>query len=514
MAKKKSAKKPAKADSTPPSTSLTNKEASPSTGPHTSSPLSNGSKDNVGSTPTQVPQSEDVPPVSASNSSNGNIDLDLASSKVDVNAEIVGDLSSHKDGQKEVLADSPESLTNSSIKEKVSSEPENSSTESTEALKTQLEQVEAERDEIQEEYDSLVEKVATIKQRLGERFKELEAETSKAKAETEQIRISAEATLKEKLESAQRDSELALSTAIQQTREQATVDARKQAEKAFQEELSKVQNELTKAQGELTKNKEEASRIKKEVTMARELQVSQKIMLDQELSNERVAKQTLEVELEQLTAKFESNSSVSSQLNHTCELQEQEIAKLKRKICTLEEAYDSLKIKYNTEISELSKDRDDASKQLNALHAQLASQTQTSAFSAEKQQKLETEAKENQLLIGKLRHEAVILNDHLTHALRLVRKDSEGTTVDKELVSNLFVQFATCPRQDTKKFEILLLIANFLGWDEQRRKLVGLEKENPEWELQNQAAQNPPQMVGMVGKLAEFLESRRNSGIR
>lgn len=43
----------------------------------------------------------------------------------------------------------------------------------------------------------------------------------------------------------------------------------------------------------------------------------------------------------------------------------------------------------------------------------------------------EKEVKEKNLLIGKLRHEAVILNDHLTKALRYLKKGKAEDTIDK-----------------------------------------------------------------------------------
>lgn len=43
----------------------------------------------------------------------------------------------------------------------------------------------------------------------------------------------------------------------------------------------------------------------------------------------------------------------------------------------------------------------------------------------------EKEIKEKNLLIGKLRHEAVILNDHLTKALRFLRKGRPEDNVDR-----------------------------------------------------------------------------------
>ena len=45
----------------------------------------------------------------------------------------------------------------------------------------------------------------------------------------------------------------------------------------------------------------------------------------------------------------------------------------------------------------------------------------------------EKEVKEKNLLIGKLRHEAVILNDHLTKALRYLKKGKPEDNIDKSV---------------------------------------------------------------------------------
>lgn len=46
----------------------------------------------------------------------------------------------------------------------------------------------------------------------------------------------------------------------------------------------------------------------------------------------------------------------------------------------------------------------------------------------------EKEVKEKNLLIGKLRHEAVILNDHLTKALRYLKKGKPDENIDKFVI--------------------------------------------------------------------------------
>ena len=92
----------------------------------------------------------------------------------------------------------------------------------------------------------------------------------------------------------------------------------------------------------------------------------------------------------------------------------------------------------------------------------------------------ETEVKEKNLLIGKLRHEAVILNDHLTKALRQLKRGKQDDNIDKcastmfvscllltlfrQLISNHFLHFLALERTDPRKFQILQIISALLSW--------------------------------------------------
>lgn len=73
-------------------------------------------------------------------------------------------------------------------------------------------------------------------------------------------------------------------------------------------------------------------------------------------------------------------------------------------------------------------------KQLEEVEAKAAEST-TALDSAQKELEralpFEKEVKEKNLLIGKLRHEAVILNDHLTKALRYLKKGKPEDNIDK-----------------------------------------------------------------------------------
>lgn len=80
--------------------------------------------------------------------------------------------------------------------------------------------------------------------------------------------------------------------------------------------------------------------------------------------------------------------------------------------------------------------------------------------------------------MGKLRHEAVIMNEHLIEALRRLRRSSMETksSVDARLVTNILLQFLTTPRMDTKRFEMLSLLGSILNWGEEEREKAGLQR--------------------------------------
>lgn len=105
----------------------------------------------------------------------------------------------------------------------------------------------------------------------------------------------------------------------------------------------------------------------------------------------------------------------------------------------------------------------------------------------------EKEVKEKNLLIGKLRHEAVILNEHLTKALKFLKakRGGEGESVDRyvcsrevvetgmltwrrQIMTNHLLHFLALDRSDPKKFQILQLIAALLNWNDEQREQAGL----------------------------------------
>lgn len=109
-----------------------------------------------------------------------------------------------------------------------------------------------------------------------------------------------------------------------------------------------------------------------------------------------------------------------------------------------------------------------------ALTAEL--QLEESSTNNTKTQELEKEVKEKTLLVNKLRHEGVIMNEHLMEALRRLRRNSSDTNVDRRLVTNVLLSFLTTPRADSKRFEMLQLLSTILQWDDDEREKAGLQR--------------------------------------
>ncbi|KAG7539611.1 hypothetical protein FFLO_03487 [Filobasidium floriforme] len=90
--------------------------------------------------------------------------------------------------------------------------------------------------------------------------------------------------------------------------------------------------------------------------------------------------------------------------------------------------------------------------------------------------KLDKELKDKTAMIGKLRHDSVVMQEHLTEALRRLRRNTSETNVDRRLVTNILLQFIVTPRADPKRFEMLSLLATILSWEDGEREKAGLQR--------------------------------------
>ncbi|KAL3459966.1 hypothetical protein BJX64DRAFT_195799 [Aspergillus heterothallicus] len=171
---------------------------------------------------------------------------------------------------------------------------------------------------------------------------------------------------------------------------------------------------------------------------------------------------TLKDSFEKASAERESQAATVDGLQRA--LQEIQTAR-KQELRELVESSDS-------QIEQLKQALSDA--KTKALEAEVS--LQDAQGELERVRPFEKEVREKNLLIGKLRHEAVTLNDHLTKALRFLKRGKPEDNVDRHIVTNHLLHFFALDRSDPKKFQILQLIAALLGWSDEQREQAGLTR--------------------------------------
>ena len=100
----------------------------------------------------------------------------------------------------------------------------------------------------------------------------------------------------------------------------------------------------------------------------------------------------------------------------------------------------------------------------------------------------------------------MVNNEHLTEALRRLRKSSSDDNVDRSvqdecpvsdaqcaaslsrLVTNILLSFLTTHRADSKRFEMLTLLSTILSWNDTEREKAGLQRVGG---VRNGAASSP-----------------------
>ncbi|KAI1182335.1 hypothetical protein F5B17DRAFT_194912 [Nemania serpens] len=331
-------------------------------------------------------------------------------------------------------------------------------TQETTQLRSELEEVEAAKEQVEEQYQNLVDRVEKIKESVGNRL----------------------ARGKEELEEAnQRIEEL-----------EAQNEDLQKGSQAFQEEISGLQTELQDATRELSslrsrnnlsqhnslKEKEDLTRqiqhLREEAEAAKDAMGDWEVLAMEERSiRENLAEKVaaLEEQLEGLQENYERAASerdiqsqaVDSLQRALQEIQEARKKELREMVETSEEQLQAMK--------KLAQEADIKASEAEAARALLQKEVERTA-------PFEKEVKEKNLLIGKLRHEAIVLNEHLTKALRYLKKTKPEDSIDRQIVTNHFLHFLTLDRSDPKKFQILQVIAGLLNWTDEQREQAGLAR--------------------------------------
>ncbi|KAI9855560.1 MAG: hypothetical protein M1824_006062 [Vezdaea acicularis] len=326
------------------------------------------------------------------------------------------------------------------------------------ALRGQLEETKSKREHAETQYRNLLGRVGTIKAQLEERLRADAEELSQAKGQIEELEGQTQ-NLKGLNESLQRE-----------------VGKKIEEEEQRSKELSSLRNRMNLSQQNWTQERDDL--ISKEANMREEFEAARQAMLDWEVlaMEERSVRETLGDRVtdleEQLSAQKEAYESAASERD----AQSMTVDGLQR---ALQEIQEARKLELR-ELVEANQSQVEALQKELRDSEQKASESKTKLESAQRELEralpFEKEVKEKNLLIGKLRHEAVILNDHLTKALRALKKGKPEDNVDRQIVTNYFLHFLALDRADPKKFEILKIIAAVLDWNDEQREQAGLAR--------------------------------------
>ncbi|KAL2872227.1 putative Golgi matrix protein [Aspergillus lucknowensis] len=324
-----------------------------------------------------------------------------------------------------------------------------------EALQSKLEDAENKKEHAESQYRGLLERVNTIKSQLGERLKEDAEEIAQAKSRIEELEEQ-NSSMKDEYESK-----------ILEVSEENQQMLKELAE--LRERTSLSQQNWIREKDELL---EQESYLQSEFEQAKEAMHNWEVLAMEERSiRESLGEKVIDLEeqlagikdsFEKACLERDSQSATVDGLQRA--LQEIQTAR-KQELRDLVESSDAQIEKLKQALNDAKTKASEAENSLQDVQNEL-----------ERVRPFEKEAREKNLLIGKLRHEAVTLNDHLTKALRFLKKGRPEDNVDRHIVTNHLLHFLALDRSDPKKFQILQLIAALLGWSDEQREQAGLAR--------------------------------------
>lgn len=323
----------------------------------------------------------------------------------------------------------------------------------------------AERDEFEAQYNNLLNRISSMKN-VFSKMKESQQELETVKEQLSEYE-SQNVRLKEKVDILNMERKELEETITTLNLEYSSLDEEREN---AQRECASYREELESLTERLERESEKHRHELKSIT-------AEKTQLDSQLQDMVTVLKSSKQDLSTLRAEKEDLSSALKTLEEEKMALQENIRSLE---ADLENAFGSFKqqskentLEVNALRSQLDKS-EELNSQLSSTIEQLNRDIQSMSEDVCAKKKLEQECKERVLQIGKLRHEAIILNEHLTKALTMLKQSSDSESVDKELISNLLVSFVSIPRADPKKFEVLELISSFLSWDDDKKRQAGL----------------------------------------
>ena len=323
-------------------------------------------------------------------------------------------------------------------------------------LKDELEESETGREEAETQYESLQERVSQIKSNVAERLQRDKEQLEEAKSRIQQLQTSNEELEQEK------------KTVVQEAA-------------SLREDLDDAKRELTslRSRSNLSQSNWQRERddlVRLHVQLKEELTSTTGAMGEWEViaMEERARRESLGDKVTELEEQALTLREVLEKMTSERDMHAMAVESLQR---ALQEIQDARKLELREMVESSEKQIADMRRAVAETEAKAvtaASEREKLLGEVERMKPFEKEIKEKNLLIGKLRHEAIVLNDHLTRALKYIKKMQPESQVDRQIVSNYLIQFLSLDRGDQKRFQILQVISGYLNWTDDEKAKVGL----------------------------------------
>lgn len=375
-------------------------------------------------------------------------------------------------------------------------------------LQSKLAAVEAERDGVKEQLDGFLSKILSMKS-VFQNYKSTQQELEAVMETLNEVKEDKQ-KLEKELADTRRD--LAQASGLEEERN-TEIQKLKLLNETLKNELLELNNECDRLSLQLNTLRRESQ--EKEDTLldekyALENEISK---LTKKLAEQRGLYSELQLAQEESAMELKNLALVVDEVNGKLEAKVLEISQAKERAKQNETEYQENEQKLEEQVRLKLQQIEDLEREKEALV--LESETAKEALHLKELEiqhlkdetaklgELQEEVQSKQLVIGKLRHEAIILNEHLTKSLSMLRKQSglAKNTIDKELILNVILQFLQIPRGDTKKFEALLLISALLEWDDERKIQAGLMHGGG-----NKGEESRPLRQSFVSLWTDFLE--------
>lgn len=280
-------------------------------------------------------------------------------------------------------------------------------------LRTDLEESEAAKEEAETQYQTLLNRVEKIKETLGDRLKRDKAELEEAKDRVEELEAQTD-ELQRAARERDDEADRLRAEAQEQARELASLRSRNNlSQQNWLKERDDMARQLQALRAELETTSGamgEWEVIALEERSVRESLAEKVTDLEEQLANAREA-------YDKAAAERDTQSQVVDGLQRALqELQEARKRELRERVESSEQQLQAMKAQV--------KEADARASEAEAARESLSKELERTA-------PFEKEVKEKNLLIGKLRHEAIVLNDHLTKALKYIKKTKPEETIDR-----------------------------------------------------------------------------------